>query len=744
MRKLILISSLLVCLNAAIVGQTASSPENQPPSSESSKEDSTATTDELLPEVEVRAERDRSFQRYVVEPDSTTSPDSADMMDQVPGGHSVSNGPVSGQTQYRGMFGPRMNTRVDGMYINPGGPNWMDPPMHYAPRFLVEDVEVTRGIAPVSSGAESIGGSVNVRTRGSEFADTESFQHSGTLNAMGRSADDGFSAGGLASSANNRYRAHVFGTTDNGGDREFPGGEIDATEHERHTYGAGVGHKFDRQTVSLNVQRTDTNESGNPQLPMDIQFIDTDFARLNYERTGTVYDVSGKLYVSGVDHKMDNFSLRPPPDFSTQFNPGPAFDGSDRRFVEATSEGIGFDLSATRDFLDGQLEVGLNVHQAQHNMDVFDPDSAFHVMPFNDVQRDRYSLFSEWTGSLTERWELEAGLRTTYVDMDAGEGDTDETIPNGGTTPPPLANLRDDFNQADRTCEDLLVDGVLTFSRSLGKSVELEIGLGRKTRAPSYIERFTWVPIEATAGLADNNNHVGDPDLDPEVSREIDLGVNWETTDDKLEVAPRVFYRDVEDYITGVPFDGSPNTVDSDVERVSRVNGDDDPLRFDNSEAEFYGADVNSTYQLTERISLFGVLSYVRGRNTEFNDDLWRIPPLNGRIGGTYREQHDESSWSITVESVFAARQDQISDIHVKSEADTTNDETPGYGIVNVRGNWSPLESVSLQAGINNLFDQSYRDHLSGFNRVAGSDVEQGERLPGTGRNVYISATVSF
>lgn len=746
MRQLILVSGLVLLINSIALGQSSpSSADPQTPSPEQTENTSSATTDQLLPEVGVTAERDKTFQRQVVEGSGgTTSPDSADLMDDVAGGHSLSNGPISGQTQYRGMFGPRMNTRVDGMYINPGGPNWMDPPMHYAPRFLVDEVEVSRGVAPVSSGPESIGGHVNVRTRGSEFTDTDAFQHSGVLNAMGRSVDGGFSSGGLASSANKRYRAHVFGTTDLGHDREFPGGEIAATEHERHTYGAGIGRQFDRQTVSLNVQRTDTNASGNPQLPMDIQFTDTDFGRLNYEHTGDVLDVRGKLYVSDVDHKMDNFSLRPAPDFSSQMNPGPAFDQRDRRVVTAGSQGIGVDLSGTRDVLDGRLEVGLDVHRAEHNMHVFDPDSSFSVNPFHDVRRDRYSIFSEWRGPITANWDVEAGLRATYVDMEAGEGETGTTIPNGGATPPPLANLRNAFNRTDRTREDLLVDGVFTVSRSLSDDVDLELGLGRKTRAPSYIERFTWVPIESTAGLADNNNHVGDPDLDPEVSREIDVGINWETNDETLDVAPRVFYRDVEHYITGVPFDATPNTVDSDVERVSRVNGDEDPLRFDNTEAEFYGADVNATYQLTEHISAFGVLSYVRGRNTERDDDLWRVPPLNGSIGTTYEQDDGSSSWSITVESVFAARQEQISRINVKNEDDTTNASTPGYGIVNVRGRWSPWEFVSFEAGVNNLFDKSYRHHLSGFNRVSGSDVEQGERLPGAGRNVYVSGTISF
>jgi hypothetical protein len=56
--------------------------------------------------------------------------DAAKLMNQVPGGAAANNGPLTGQIQYRGMFGPRINVRVDRMLIHGGGPNWM------APRFI--------------------------------------------------------------------------------------------------------------------------------------------------------------------------------------------------------------------------------------------------------------------------------------------------------------------------------------------------------------------------------------------------------------------------------------------------------------------------------------------------------------------------------------------------------------------------------------------------------------------------------
>ena len=38
---------------------------------------------------------------------------------------------------------------------------------------------------------------------------------------------------------------------------------------------------------------------------------------------------------------------------------------------------------------------------------------------------------------------------------------------------------------------------------------------------------------------------------------------------------------------------------------------------------------------------------------------------------------------------------------------------------------------------MNNLFDTSHKEHLSGYNRAWNPDLALRERLPGLGRNVY-------
>jgi iron complex outermembrane receptor protein len=49
---------------------------------------------------------------------------------------------------------------------------------------------------------------------------------------------------------------------------------------------------------------------------------------------------------------------------------------------------------------------------------------------------------------------------------------------------------------------------------------------------------------------------------------------------------------------------------------------------------------------------------------------------------------------------------------------------------------------VQIRAGVENIFDKDYTQHVAGFNRVTPSDVAFGNRLPGRGVNAY--ANISY
>ena len=138
--------------------------------------------------------------------------------------------------------------------------------------------------------------------------------------------------------------------------------------------------------------------------------------------------------------------------------------------------------------------------------------AMFRVVNFNDVERDLAGVFGEWNGGLGGKWDGEFGVRVNQVRMDA-----DDVASSMAGMNINIANLRDNFNAADRSKTDTNVDWVARFLRPLSDTIDVEIGIARKTRSPSYQERYLWVPLQSTGGLADGNVYIGDINLDPEV-----------------------------------------------------------------------------------------------------------------------------------------------------------------------------------------------------------------------------------
>lgn len=662
-----------------------------------------------ISEVVVYGARTQSDARTNIDPRhvALTKPDVADLVTRVPGANVVSNGPVAGQVQYRGMNGPRLKVQLDDMYFNSGGPNLMDPPLHYMPEPILDQLSVVRGVAPVSAGS-SIGGMVKAKTKSSRFGSGDAPALQADVSASGRSVNDSYAAGGLVGVGTSKYRFHVLGSAEGGADTQFDGGEITPTGFERHVYGAGGGIKSGVHELGFDYRHHDTDHAGNPVLPMDMEETGTDIFNLTYGGAWRDAVLDAQLFYSDVHHDMDNFSQRIAP-----ANP------MMNRFSGTTAEELGFKVNATWPLAGGELTVGVDGHYAQNNMNIVNPSNPlFFVRNINDAENDSTGGFVEWDGKAAGI-DMLLGARYTHVETDADD------VFVGPALPAAAQMLAAGFNGSDRSKSDDNVDVVGRFAYGFGDDFDLVLGLGRKTRSPFYVERYAWLPIEASAGLADGNNYVGDPGLDPEVSYEIEAGFDWDTGD--AYFTPRAFYRSIDDYIQGMPI------TDMTTVMVSTMNGDATPLRFTNVDAELYGVDTTWGYVLGPRWHVDGIVTYVRGKRRDTRDDLYRITPLRATAALNYMGD----DWSLTVEGVGVAEQEKVSATNGESR-------TGGHALLNVHGEWQVNANATLAAGIENVLDNRYTDHMTGFNRAMGSDVPVGARLPGAGLNAFIRVGFVF
>ncbi len=642
--------------------------------------------------------------------------DAAGLVARLPGAALIDNGGLSGQVQYRGLFGPRVATRIDGQAFASGGPNLMDPPLHYAPSPLLESLEVTRGPAPVSQGP-ALTASVNAVFKRIGYASSAEPEFSANLTAIARSVNESYALGGVAGVATDRHRLQILASIEEGGDTETPVATLTGTDHNRFAYGVGYGLRLtDTTEITLDYRRQEVDDTGNPPFPMDIRFMDTSTTRLGLSSELANWDVSVMLSHGRVDHAMNNFQQRP--------SPQPAM--MRQRETFASSETLMAEISAERALNGGMFRIGADTMDTRHDVTITNPMNAnFFVTPFPDIEMARTGAFAEWEGPLSG-FELYLGARIDSHEAEAGEARFGPALPMG---PQMLAGA---FVAADRSWDGVTVDGLIRIARPVSDAMTLRAALSRKSRVSGYVERFGWLPISASGGLADGNIYVGTLDLDPEVATALEAGFDYAS--DQVYFRPTAYVSWIDDYIQGVPADpNTPGVVDTPLEMVSAMNGDPTPLRFSNVEARLYGLDADFGADLPGDFRVDGVVSYVRGERTDISDDLYRIAPASLRVGLTY----EQPAWSATLETLAVAEQDDVS-------AANNEIETPGYVLLNAFGDWAVNDQVTVSAGVENILDHRYREHLGGYNRNAGLGIPVGDRLPGPGAGAWLRVNARF
>lgn len=646
-----------------------------------------------------------------IAPDSSGLKDTASLLMRVPGANVNRSGPLSGIAQYRGMYGNRINVEVNGMPWKEVGPNSMDPPLSHLPAALVESLEVTRGISPVSSGIEAIGGSMKVQAREGHFAEQQGeVEWDGVASTGYSTVDDGRFGALFTSIATKHHKLFASGSSEQGNTYSYESDKpVDSTQYDRDAFTLGYGYQRHGHKLNIGYSNNITGFTGTPTLPLDIEYVRGGINTFSYQGAFDSFSVDSSFYYQNMRHAMNNYKIRSAPLMLGMF-----------RQARTEVDGLGAKLAVTVPLFDGDFTLGIEGDTSNHDALIRNPNQAmFLVDAYSGVERDRISMFTEWKGQILPKTSLEAGIRYSYIHSDAGT--VVSRNPNFRGTPkaPAAMALNAAFNTANREVKDENIDLALVLRHTLTDNFDIEFGLARKTRSPSYQELYTYIPLETTGGLADGRNYIGSLVLNHEVSYQTELAFEWHS--DAIYIAPRLFYHHVEDYIQG-----TTGTNDN------ALIIDPNSLQFNNIDAQLYGMDVEGSYAITDELFFDAIFSYVRGKRTDKNDNLYRIAPLNASTQLTYYR----AFWSVAVEGVFYAAQNDVAKFNGELK-------TSGYALLNLRGQIEPVEGFTIGLGIENVFDKSHEDHLAGINRVRNNpDLPVGSRIRAPGRNYY--ATMGY
>ncbi len=231
----------------------------------------------------------------------------------------------------------------------------------------------------------------------------------------------------------------------------------------------------------------------------------------------------------------------------------------------------------------------------------------------------------------------------------------------------------------------------------------LSLSLAKSFRSPSIEERYQYIDLGNVVEL-------GNPALQPEKGFFSDLGTKiWANN---FSINFDVFANNITGLVVqkNGTYENRPALINTNI-----------------GKALLYGFDSGFQYNVVDNFVFYGNVSFVRGRDTEENQNLPQIAPLNGTLG--IRAPVFEYI-NIDLSSTVFAAQNNI------AEGETA---TPGYTYFDMylytknfnAGNFY----FQFSGGIENIFNKAYRNHLA---------TNRGSITVEPGRNIFIKTIITL
>ncbi len=710
--------------------------------------------------------------------------DTASLLRDVPGVSLYGSGGVSSLPVIHGLADDRLRIKVDGMDLLSACPNHMNPALSYLDPAQVGSLKVYAGIAPVSVGGDSIGGSIIAETAPQVFAAPgQGSLFKGEIGAFYRSNGNAVGGNVGATYATESFHVSYSGATaksDNykaGGDfknstatgrvgHTLALDEVGSTAYETRNHTLGFAFKGGNHLVEAKLGYQDLPFQLWPNQRMDM--LDNTQHRLNLRYQGQ-FDwgtLEARAYHEDVDHFMDFgadkrywYGNGAPPTGSggptaingTPCSPTVTATCATGMPMYTASKNSGATVKAELNLGEQDL-LRLGGEYQRYRLNDWWPASGGGMFPGTfwnvaDGERDRTALFGEWERRIAAQWTTLAGLRYERVAMDTGDVRGYAPTTNGmGTMMHNQMRDGDAFNARAHNKTDHNWDMTVLARYTPSTTYDIEFGLAHKTRSPNLHERYTWSTWQMAAlmvnWVGDGNGYIGNLDLKPEQANTLSATFDWHAANRDWEFKATPYYTRVSDYIDAIQWNGATNAA-----RSPLLSNQFTTLKFTNQSARLYGLDISGKMPLAKTgfgdFGLKGLLNLTNGKNRDTGDDLYNIMPLNAKLILT----HKSGSWDNALELVMVKAKDDVSD--VRNEI-----KTPGYNLINLRGSYS-WKQVRLDFGIENLLDKRYNLPLGGAyvgqgttmmatTTPTGSVPMWGTAVPGMGRSLYAGVNIKF
>ena len=376
-----------------------------------------------------------------------------------------------------------------------------------------------------------------------------------------------------------------------------------------------------------------------------------------------------------------------------------------------------------------QLTIGADINIIRQQYDEF--DSFNFSVPSNlGIPKSRMidpGIFVDGALPLGHDVTVRVGSRVDFVSTE---------LIHLGTSMDPATYLADPALAAAAfdTQQYFLWSAFATAEYKPNDIVTYSAGYGYAQRPPMLTELYT---NGAFFGLIQNglNAIYGNPTLDQEKIHQFDVGMTLGNAHTRARGGVSGFCAWVQDYITyqrlfingsefftieGVQADGQPLNLQTRLAQFRFIN---------TSMARFIGGEAYGEFDLFPWLTPFSNVGYVDGRDLGRHEPLPGIVPLEARVGVRLHDPAKENPrWGLE----FLSRIVNVQNLAAESLGER---ETAGFTVFDLRGFWQPRERLLFTAGVENMLDRFYREHL---------DLRTGRGVYQPGVNAYVGMRVSY
>ncbi len=613
--------------------------------------------------------------------------DGGDYLKTIPGFSVIRAGGTNGDPVLRGMFGSRLNILTNGGMMLGACPGRMDAPTSYISPETYDRLTVIKGPQSVIWGPGGSAGTILFEREPEKFGELGSRVNGSVLAGSNGRFDKVLDA----AAGNQLGYVRFIGNQSHSDDFEDGNGDTVPSRWDKWNGDVSLGWTPDADTLLELTAGKGDGEARSAGRGMDGSQFKRESLGLRFERSnlGEVLDkVEAQVYYNYADHVMDNYTLRTPS--GTGMMGMPMVSNVDRRTMGAR-------IKATWRWTDVQLISGIDAQTNEHRQRGGMGVNAHKGKPWTkDADFHNYGAFGELTWYATGEDRLVTGARLDRASArdfrkgSATEGDTRaDTLPSGFV----------------RYEHDLAAIPATTY-----------IGLGHAQRFPDYWELFS--PKRAPAGSV--NAFDG---IKPEKTTQLDFGIQYR--DERLEAWASGYVGQVRDYIL---FDYQRNMMGSLTSQAQNID------------ARIMGGELGAAYKLTENWKADATLAYAWGKNSGDGKALPQMPPLESRLGLTY----SRDTWSIGALWRLVAEQNRIA----KNQGNVVGkdyDTSSGFGVFSLNGAYKVNNNLKLSAGVDNLFDKAYAEHLNlAGNAGFGYPASATDPVNEPGRTFWTKVDFSF